>query len=187
MAMVGAVLAGGGSRRMGEPKAGVRLGDRTLLQWAVEAVRAAGLRPVVVAKAGMDLPAVDAEWWDEPDAVRHPLAGVVAALTGSGPAGCIALACDTPFVAPRLLARLAAEQGSAIVRTPDGRLHPFPGRYAATDLTALREALSAEAGVLKTLAALGAEVLEEPDPATLFNVNAPGDLETAAARLRARG
>jgi molybdenum cofactor guanylyltransferase len=187
MAMVGAVVAGGASRRMGGSKAAARLDGRTLLEWAVQAVRAAGLRPVVVAKPGMELPPVDAERWDEAEPLRHPLAGVLAALTRSGPDGCVALACDTPLVRPGLLAHLAARERSAVVRTPDGRLHPFPGRYAAHDGAALQAALTAEAGVLRTLTSLGAEIVEEPDPDALFNVNTPADLEAAAARLRARG
>ena len=50
------VLAGGLSRRMGQPKAGVLLGGRPLIAWPLAAARAAGLEAVVVAKAGSVLP-----------------------------------------------------------------------------------------------------------------------------------
>ncbi len=180
--MVAAVLAGGESRRMGEPKAGLGLGGRTLLELAVAAAREAGLRPVVLAKPGDPLPPVDAERWDEPAEPRHPLAGIVAALERAGPGGIVALACDTPFLPPRLLADLAARETTTLVRTADGRLHPLPGRYV--DVAPLRAALAARAPLQATLLDLGAAILEEPDAGALLNVNRPEDL--AAARERRR-
>jgi nicotine blue oxidoreductase len=44
----GLVLAAGGGRRYGEPKALVRLGDRLLVERAVRVVRDAGCAPIVV-------------------------------------------------------------------------------------------------------------------------------------------
>jgi molybdopterin-guanine dinucleotide biosynthesis protein A len=185
MAMVAVVLAGGASRRMGEPKAGLELHGRPLLEHAVAAARAAGLEPVVLAKPGDPLPAVDAERWDEPAEPRHPLTGIIAALERAGPQGIVALACDTPFVRPALLDALAARTVTTLVRTPDGRLHPLPGRYA--DAAALRAPLAAGAPLVRTLIDLGAAVLDEPDAASLLNVNRPGDLERAARVLDGLG
>jgi molybdenum cofactor guanylyltransferase len=181
MAMVAAVLAGGASRRMGEPKAGLVVEGRTLLERAVAAAREAGLRPVVVAKATSPLPPVDAERWTEPDLPRHPLAGIVAALKTAGPAGIVALACDTPFVPARLLAELAGRDATTLVRA-GGRLHPLPGRYAAQALAPLAAALADEAPLQRALLALGAAVLDEADEAALANVNTPEDLVRARAR-----
>lgn len=155
---------------MGTPKAALRLGDRTLLERAVVTAREAGLRPVVVAKPGMALPAVEAERWDEPDEPRHPLTGLRAALARAGSAGCVALACDTPFVPPGLLRGLAACDELTFVRA-GGRLHPLPGRYVAP--------LPAEGALLS----LPAAVLDWASGDDLFNVNSPEDLERAAARL----
>ncbi len=180
--MVAAVLAGGAGRRMGGPKAGVVLAGRTLLDRAVAAARNAGLEPVVLAKAGMELPETGAPVWPEPDEPRHPLAGIVAALEGAGEAGVVALACDTPLLEPRLLAALAAREATTLVRA-GGRLHPLPGRYAAAAAPALAAALAAEAPLRATLAALGADVLDEPDERGLLNVNSPADLERARGLL----
>jgi len=184
MGMVAAVLAGGEGRRMGGPKAGVELGGRTLLDRAVAAARAAGLTPVVLAKPGTPLPPADAEVWLEPAEPRHPLAGIVAALARAGPAGVVALACDTPFVDPSLLAALAARDATTLVRA-GGRLHPLPGRYAAAAAPALAAALAAEAPLRDALARLGAGILDAPDEAALLNLNTPADLERARARLGA--
>ncbi|MBA2516564.1 MAG: molybdenum cofactor guanylyltransferase [Solirubrobacterales bacterium] len=182
MAMVAAVLAGGESRRMGEPKAALELEGRTLLERAVGAAHAAGLRPVVVAKADTTLPRVDAERWDEPVDPRHPLAGIVAALRAAGSDGIVALACDTPFVPPRLLRALAERPRTTLVRA-GGRLHPLPGRYAADSCAPLADALARSAPLQQALLDLGAEILDEPDGPALLNVNHPQDLEAARAWL----
>ena len=168
---------------MGEPKAGLELGGETLLERAVATARAAGLAPVIVAKADSVLPPVDAERWPEPAEPHHPLTGIVAALERAGGAGVVALACDTPFLPGRLLRALAACDGLALVRTPDGRLHPLPGRYPAGARAALAAARDAGAGLQRTLVALGARVLDEPEADALLNVNRPEDLSRAAARL----
>lgn len=186
MAMVAAVLAGGEGRRMGGPKAGLELAGRTLLGHAVAAARDAGLRPVVVARPDSRLPATDAEVWHEPSGgPRHPLAGIVAALARAGEDGVVALACDTPLLPPRLLAQLAARDATTLVRA-GGRLHPLPGRYTAAAAPALAAALAAEAPLRDTLAALGAEILGEPDANSLLNVNRPEDFERARALLEGR-
>lgn len=160
---------------MGEPKAALELGGRTLLARAVATARAAGLRPVVIAKPAMALPAVDAERWDEPAEPLHPLTGLRAALARAGPEGCVALACDTPFAAPALLAALAGRPARTFVRA-GGRLHPLPGRYPA-------EALPAGGSLL----GLDADVLDWPVAGDLLNVNSPEDLALAQLRLNGLG
>lgn len=159
---------------MGTPKAALRLGDRTLLERAVTTAREAGLRPVVVAKPAMALPAVDAERWDEPAEPRHPLTGLRAALARAGPPGCVAMACDTPFVPAALLRELAGCSGLTFVRA-GGRLHPLPGRFLGS--------LPAEGALLS----LPAAVLDWAVTDDLLNVNSPEDLERAERQLRLGG
>lgn len=183
--MVAAVLAGGESRRMGVPKAALELGGRTLLERSVSAAREAGLRPVVMAKRGMPLPPTDAERWDEPVEPRHPLMGILAALERAGAEGIVALACDTPFVPARLLAELASRRRTTLVRA-GGRLHPLPGRYAVSSSASLAAALAVRAPLQRALLDLGAQILDELDPDALLNLNRPGDMERARARLGAR-
>ena len=79
-----AVLAGGRSRRMGGPKAGLELGGRALVEWPLAAAREAGLEAVVVAKAATALPLLEVPVWTEPDEPSHPLTGLVCALERAG-------------------------------------------------------------------------------------------------------
>jgi molybdopterin-guanine dinucleotide biosynthesis protein A len=182
-ATVVAILAGGRSRRMGVPKAGVVLAGRTLLQRAADAAHEAGLRPVVVAKTASLLPDVPGlERWDEEPEPVHPLGGVVAALHRAG-APVVVLPVDLPLVPPGLLRHLAARPESLVVVEAAGRLHPLLGRFAPEHLEALAAAADAGARVVETVRRLGAVTVDEDvvarfgDPSrVLANVNDPDDL-----------
>ena len=188
--IVGAVLAGGASRRMGTAKATLELGGRPLLEYPLAAVQGAGLEPAVVAKPGSPLPPLAVPRWDEPAEPVHPLTGIVAALTAARGRPVLAVACDMPFVTAELLADLAARAGPLVVPEVDGRLHPLLARWDPSLLPALCDALEREAPLHVVATELDAQRVDEAelrrfcDPARLlFNVNAPGDLERAAAML----
>ena len=188
---VGAVLAGGAGSRMGEPKALVDLAGRPLLSYPVAAVNEAGLEPIVVAKAGTELPETGAEVVLEPAEPRHPLHGVVAALERARGRPVIALACDMPFVPAELLAWLAGLEGRAIVCEADGRLQPLLALYrgvAEQLAAAVQEGEASRDAVM----ALEPRVVGERelsrfgDPARIcFNVNTADDLRVAATMLEA--
>lgn len=181
------ILAGGASRRMGAPKAAALLGGRPLLAHAIDAARAAGLRPVVLAKADSPLPPLDVERWPEPDEPRHPLIGIAAALhRAAGPI--VVLPVDLPCVPPGLLRALAERPEPLVVVEAAGRLHPLLGRFDPIHAVALQAAAEAGDPVVRTVLGLGAVRIGEEavgrfgDPATLLaNVNRPEDL----AALRA--
>jgi molybdenum cofactor guanylyltransferase len=143
-----------------------------------------------VAKPGSPLPPLAVPRWDEPAEPVHPLTGIVAALTAARGRPVLAVACDMPFVTAELLADLAARAGPLVVPEVDGRLHPLLARWDPSLLPALRDALEREAPLRIVAAELDAQRIDEAelrrfgDPARLlFNVNAPGDLERAAAML----
>jgi molybdenum cofactor guanylyltransferase len=188
--IVGAVLAGGASRRMGTPKATLELGGRPLLEYPLAAVQGAGLEPAVVAKPGSPLPPLAVPRWDEPAEPIHPLTGIVAALTAARGRPVLAVACDMPFVTAELLADLAARAAPLVVPEVDGRLHPLLARWDPSLLPALRDALEREAPLHVVATELDAQRLAAAElrrfgspERLLFNVNDPGDLERAAAML----
>src|SRR4051794_41827937 len=116
---IGAVLAGGGGRRIGGDKAMVELEGRPLVHYPVN-VRRAGLdEEAIVAKPSTVLPGVDVEVaiWLEPEEPRHPLAGVVHALRCARGQPVVVVAGDMPFVTRGLVAALARERsrGAAAV------------------------------------------------------------------------
>ena len=170
-----AVLAGGRGRRMGGPKPLAELAGRPLVEHPLAAATAAGLRAVVVAKAGTPLPP-GLEVWHEPDEPVHPLVGIVTALERAGDA-VVVTACDMPFVPAELLARLAAGPEAAVVA--GGRLEPFPARYEPAWLPDLRTALERRAPLTATLEALAPATIALDDAASLRSINTPEELAAA--------
>ena len=179
-----AVLAGGASRRMGSPKPLAELGGVPLLVHPMQAVLATGLPAVIVAKAGMLLPAFGVPVWEEPDEPTHPLTGIVAALERAEEP-IVAVACDQPWLEPGLITRLAGAEGTAAYAVA-GRIEPFPARYEPASLGALREALAAQAPLRRALEALSPAILGEVDPALVAGVNTPEALTAARRRLGSR-
>jgi molybdenum cofactor guanylyltransferase len=191
--VIGAILAGGASSRMGRPKATIPLAGRPLITYPLEAAAAAGLEPVAVAKPDSALPELDCAVIEEPAEPRHPLAGLVAALRASGGRPVIAIACDMPFVEPAMLEALAAAGDPLVVGEAAGRLQPFPGRYGLELVVHLERALARQLPLTTTVADGDPRVLDEEelrafgDPELLcMSVNDEADLARAEAELASR-
>jgi molybdenum cofactor guanylyltransferase len=187
---LGVVLAGGRGSRLGGAKQAVRLAGRPLLHYPLEALRAAGLEPFVVAKPGSELPGVAAPLVHEPELPQHPLCGIVAAVRAAPGRDLVAVPCDMPFLTPALLELLAEAGEQLVVFTREGRVQPLPGRYAAALLPELEAALAREEPLRHTVGALRARVIGEDelsrcgDPQHLFfNVNDREDLREAESLL----
>jgi len=188
--VIGAVLAGGLGRRMGgEGKAALLLAGRPLVSYPLEAIGQVCERTAVVCKRDTDLPELDgAERWEEPDAPRHPLAGIVHALErAEGPV--LVCGADMPYVtadAFRTLLMGAGASGGAraVVATAAGRTQPVLAVYAPAALPDLRSA-SEDAPLTETVAALRPTKVALP-PRMLTGVNTPEELAEAEATLAQR-
>ena len=187
-----AILAGGRSTRMGRPKPGLQLGGRSLIDYPIEAARAVGLEPWVIAKPETELPPLDCRLIEEPAEPVHPLCGVVAALEAAAPWPVVVLAADMPFVEDKLIAWLASQLGTTVVETGD-RLEPLLGRYDSADVDPLRESLARDDAAQEAVRALNPKLVAEVDlrrfgdPAVLcFNVNTEDDLREAERILASR-
>jgi molybdopterin-guanine dinucleotide biosynthesis protein A len=185
---VGAVLAGGRGRRLGGAKPTVELGGRALIEYPLAAVAAAGLEPLVIAKAETALPPLGCRVAHEPDSPRHPLHGILTALREAGGRPVVAVGCDMPFLSPGLLAWLASRPEPLVLLDPGAGPQPFPGRYDPALAADLETQLEAEAPLRRTLATLeprtiGAAELGRFGPLErlCFNVNTPADLARAGS------
>jgi molybdopterin-guanine dinucleotide biosynthesis protein A len=180
------VLAGGSGSRLGGAKATVLLGGRPLIDHVLDAARAGGLEPVVVAKADSSLPPLDCRLVIEPEHPRHPLCGIVAGLNAITEDGAVVCACDMPFVSGELLAWLEGLRTPLAVAAIGGRLQPLLGRYSASLLDQLEDELAAQRPMREVARELGALALGEAelrrfgDPLRLcLNINTPAELAAA--------
>jgi molybdopterin-guanine dinucleotide biosynthesis protein A len=131
------VLVGGGSTRMGRPKAWLDFDGMPLLARVVERVRPAVEELVLVAAPGQALPAVGANVTVVRD--THPGEGPLPALalglaTIAAP-WALAVGCDGPLVRPAVVAHLAAlrsEDCDAVVPVWNDRPQPLVALYRRT-------------------------------------------------------
>lgn len=171
MSVAGLVLAAGGGRRYGGPKALVRHGGSLLVERAVATVRAGGCTPVAVvlgaaadevrsqAQLG-DVTIVENEGWKS--GMGSSLRAGLAALAAVDSDAVVVLLVDTPGVTAEAVRRIAASAGrdSLVVATYGNRRgHPvLLGRdhwsgvalLANADIGA-RAYLSAHAGQVQTV------------------------------------
>ncbi|HEY0363199.1 MAG TPA: molybdenum cofactor guanylyltransferase [Solirubrobacteraceae bacterium] len=184
---IGAVLAGGGGRRIGGDKAMVELEGRPLVHYPLNVLRAVLDEVAVVAKQSTVLPGLDVEIaiWLEPEEPRHPLAGVVHALRCARGQPVVVVAGDMPFVTRGLVAALSRERSrgaAAVVPRAGGRLQPLCARYEPRALGALA-GCDLTAPLSDAVGALDPRIVEWPDEEPFFTVNSPEDILQAAALL----
>ena len=197
--VLGAIIAGGGSRRFGRPKATAEVGGLAMIDWSLRAlvedvsdVVIVGGDPAVAESRGLGH-VVDAA----PDG--GPLAGLVSALrtaTDQGMDGVFALACDMPLVDATVVRELLRHTTGDEVVAPLGPRGPeqlcafYPSaflgvaeqRIATSDLS-----LRAFLGVVP-VRTVDVDGITEPAEAEalLMSVNTPEDALKAEALLLAR-
>lgn len=184
-ALVGSILAGGRSSRMGAPKADIDLGGRPLIAYAIEAVTVAGLEPLVVAKEDSELPELDCRVVREADPRSHPATGILAALQAAeGPV--VVVACDTPFVPSQLLTVLGQLAVPIAVSMLGGHLQPLLARYEPSVAPELERAVDRGEPLREAVRSLDPLILGPDELAGFgdldriaFNVNDRDDLATA--------
>lgn len=172
----------------------VPLAGRPLICYPLAAILKAGLRPLVVAKPGTELPDAGAagtaiQVVRERPADSHPLHGVVAALQAAAGRPVVVVACDMPLVNARLLRWLADLPGTA-VPLAGGSLHPLLARYEPSAIAPLSAAARLGRPARAAVQELEPRLLAEADLAPfgdpgqlLLNVNDRRDLARAAALL----
>ncbi len=136
------ILAGGDSRRMGQDKATLVLGGKTLLENIVATMQQ--LFPKVIVsvrqlRAGLEVLQV----CDEQPA-GGPLAGLIAGLAQADTPWVFAVACDMPFVTQAVVSRLATFRAGhqAVVPLVGGYPQPLAAFYASSCLDAMRASLA---------------------------------------------
>jgi molybdopterin-guanine dinucleotide biosynthesis protein A len=185
--VVGCILAGGKSSRMGSDKCFLVFDGLSLIERAVNLLRAVFSTVVVSSDkqkelAFLNIPIV-------PDIRKDcgPLGGIHAAFVHTGAARLFVLACDMPFVSADLIRHIVAHASAgATVPTMNGRVQPLCGLYERNCLPAIERALEEERFTVRnivdelnpTFVTLTPE-LSFFSPDLLDNLNAPHDVERA--------
>ncbi|MDH2917107.1 MAG: molybdenum cofactor guanylyltransferase [Gallionella sp.] len=135
------ILTGGDSRRMGQDKATLLLGEHSLLQHVITLVQPM-FSDIIISvrqpRADVTLPQV----CDDPNH-RGPLAGLAAGLQNAKTPWVFAVACDMPFIDHAVIERLAQfrEGFQAVVPMVQGYPQPLLAFYSAACLAEVIECL----------------------------------------------
>ncbi len=191
--VTGIVLAGGQSRRMGQDKAALPLGDRSLLAWIIRRVWAVCRQVIVVAREATAYPDCGAIVIGDRRPGCGPLGGLHSGLSATETPYAAVLACDLPFVEPALLAGLMARAPGWDVVVPHafGRPQPLCAIYHRNVAQTAEAILRRGGGSLRQLLAnpdlsvlyIPEEALRVWDPSlsSFINVNTPEEYERAKA------
>jgi molybdopterin-guanine dinucleotide biosynthesis protein A len=188
----GVILAGGQSRRMGSPKALLRLtaDGQTLIESARDALAAVCAEVIVVTNTPATYAFLGCRMTPDQFPGLGGLAGIQAGLAASAHAHNLIVACDMPFLNPALLAALAAEPRDYDVLVPrraDGELETLHAIYNRACLGPISDQLAAGGGrIIAFFAKARVRYLDEPwlrrhdpDLRSFDNLNTPEELASA--------
>ena len=192
----GIVLAGGGSRRMGRPKAMLPFGPERMLQRVVRLLRGVVDPVVVVAAPGQELPDLPPQVLlardRRPD--RGPLEGIAAGLRALGDRAEAAYvtACDVPLLVPDFVRRVIELAAGYDVAVPNvgGHDEPLAAVYRTGVLPEVEKLLGADRlrpallfDQVRTRRIPGEKLLEvDPSLDSIANLNTPEAYRAALAR-----
>lgn len=188
------ILAGGRSRRMGQPKESLALGSNTLLGHTVDILVQCTSPVVVVARDNdQDLPPLhpEARITFDSELDEGPMVGLLAGLkeVESDCDAVFVTGCDTPFLSPQAIEWMARQLGNHDVVMPevDDRLQPLSAIYRTRVLPTVKCLIAEGIRTPRSLASrcntriLSSVEIDAFDPQRKFlqNINNPDDYQTA--------
>ncbi|MBY0357167.1 MAG: molybdenum cofactor guanylyltransferase [Candidatus Obscuribacterales bacterium] len=186
--IVGGILSGGKSSRMGQPKDRILLSDsRSMLEHVLDTMFKVCAKVVVAGPTppGMRCDPKQVIFVKDNKIEAGPLGGIEAILASGIADGYLIAACDQPYLTSELLLELAPDDKSmpCFFDLPGSPIiQPLPGYYPANWLDDIREALSKKRNALKALIADSDVVLKKIAPekaACLKSINTAEDLTLA--------
>ena len=185
-----ALLAGGLSTRMGEDKASMPFRDSTLLEWVRDRLAPLFGHTFIVVRDPERFQDLGLAVVKDVLPEAGSVVGVYTAVLASPTERVLCVACDMPFVSPKLVRRLLDRSAGYDVFVPrhGGRVEPLCAVYSKGCLNVMREFIQAGGrrifDVYERLNTghLDLEDAGLGDPDRLFaNVNTPDDLKAAVA------
>ena len=187
----GLVLAGGRSRRMGSDKAALKTNGETQLDRAVALLRR-HVDPVFVsARADQADDPVRAQFDQIADVYDNlgPVAGILSAFDHEPDRDWLVLACDLPNIDDQTIAFLleqsdASSPATAFVSVVDGLPEPLCAIWRPSSRPIIEQFIrDGYKCPRKMLINSPTQLLEQPSPGALHNINSPEDLAGTGVEL----
>lgn len=189
--VTGVLLAGGNSRRMGEDKRYLVVGEQTLLERGLAVLRSLFQQVLVV--IAQDSPPLEVDARVVRDLLPDcgSLGGLHSGLTEATTPYIFVVACDMPFLDPAVIAQFTSRRATAdiVMAKLAGRLHPMHALYGKRCLQVVEQMIRARELKIQDMvsqASLRVHYVTEADLLTIdpsgrsfHNVNTPADLALA--------
>jgi molybdenum cofactor guanylyltransferase len=193
--VTGILLAGGKSRRMGEDKRYLVVGEQTLLERGLYVLRSVFREVLVVIAQDSPPLGIDARVVRDllPDC--GSLGGLYTGLVQATTPCVFVVACDMPFLDPAVITRFTNRRITAdlVMAKLAARLHPMHALYGKRCLPVMEQMIRARQMKIQEMvsyASIRVQYVTEADLLTVdpswrsfYNVNTPEDLEMARSLL----
>lgn len=193
--VTGVILAGGKSRRMGEDKRYLVVGEQTLLERGLGVIRSIFQEVLIV--IAQDSPPLDVDAKVVRDLLPDcgSLGGLYTGLMQATTPWIFVVACDMPFLDQAVIDQFTSRRATAdiVMAKLDARLHPMHALYGKRCLPALEQMIQARQFKIQEIVSQSslrvqyvteAELLTiDPSWRSFQNVNTPSDLEAARSLL----
>jgi molybdopterin-guanine dinucleotide biosynthesis protein A len=180
--ILGGVLVGGESRRMGRPKQLVAVGECTMIEHVVRCLSEEVNEVVLLGGGSVPASLEGLSRVADADDCRGPMAGILSAMRAEPEACWVVAPCDLPLLRRAAVQWLVASRRRgawAVLPSLEGFVEPLLALYEPQARALLEEASSVEEFSLHRLASSSRVETAEP-PAPLrrcwFNANTPQDL-----------
>jgi len=193
--VTGIILAGGKSRRMGEDKRYLVLGEQTLLERGLEVLHSIFQEALVVIAQDSPPLGIDARVVRDLVPECGSLGGLYSGLMQATTPWVFVVACDMPFLNQAVIAQFTSRRATAdiVMAKLDARLHPMHALYGKQCLPVLEQMIQARQLKIQAMvsqSSLRVRYVTEADLLTIdpfgrsfYNVNTLADLEVARSLL----
>lgn len=182
---MGAILAGGKSKRMGEDKAFIKIGDIPLIERAVKTMKVVVPEPMIITNEPEKFTYLKLPLFSDIIPQSGPLGGIYTALEKGSGSHVLVLACDMPSVTPRILHELASRGRDYDVFVLDAGfgMEPLCAVYSQACIPVVRTQIQMRAlkvtNFYPQMEKVGVLNLREVDDSVpgdwFFNINSPYD------------
>ena len=200
--VTGVILAGGKSRRMGANKALMQLGEDSLIGHIIRRMRLVTDELLLITNSPTEYAHLDLPMHADVIPNTGALGGIYTGLTSASYDAVICVACDSPFLEPKLLTYLVSVLGEYDAVMPYTSNHndtqiilqTLCGVYSKRCLPIIASMLQASELRVHALQewarvqSVSPEVWQKLDPEgmSFFNINTPADFDLANSYMRSQ-
>ena len=183
--MSGIILAGGENRRLGIDKAELLVDGISILERTIEILERIFAQVIVVSNVARDIEAEDAKQVKDIAQGKGALGGIYTGLKHAVYERSFVVACDMPYIVPRLVELVASrQQCDVVVPYVQNQYEPLFAVYSKNCLPIIEKLIQSDKLKISDLYErckvdrVGEEALRKADGSleSFFNINTPKDL-----------